>query len=171
MMNLREFIPSKSVLSLLTVITLSTLFGCSRGSDVELQPMTGTVYNGKTPMSDVLVKFVPKVGRESFARTDANGEFTMIYGGGREGVVVGQHQVVIVTDDQALNQSLSGSTVAVSTEGAPAMAPAPTPMGRGKQALAMPEPIVRYPSLVTVESGTTPEPLNIDLSIIGSSST
>jgi hypothetical protein len=57
--------------------------------------VTGTATRHGKPVPDLAINFVPQNGLRSFALTDQNGKFTMVYIDGREGVLVGTHKVFV----------------------------------------------------------------------------
>lgn len=78
-----------------------TLFlaGCGGGNEVTLVPVTGLIYKGSKPAVNALVEFIPQTGRSSFARTDEEGQFEMMYGLGKPGVPPGSYTVSIQTPE------------------------------------------------------------------------
>lgn len=68
--------------------------GCGRDGP-EVVPVTGTLtYKGKA-IPNALVHFLPENGRQSWARTDAEGKFKVHYDRHQDGAVVGKHKVWI----------------------------------------------------------------------------
>ena len=81
-------------------IVVSVLFvGCSRGG-FPTAPTTGRVLCEGQPVPHVLVFFEPMqtgksalVGKQGFARADANGTFSLSTYGENDGAVIGHHRV------------------------------------------------------------------------------
>jgi hypothetical protein len=76
--------------------------GCSDGP--KLARVSGVVKLDGKPYPNALVSFQPvgtranaNPGKGSMGQTDANGQFVLLYDGGREGAVVGTHTVRITT--------------------------------------------------------------------------
>lgn len=58
-----------------------------------LVKVSGTVTRHGKPVPHVAINFTPEKGLRSFALTDQDGRFNMIYTNGQEGVVPGTHKV------------------------------------------------------------------------------
>ncbi len=80
---------------------LATAFaGCGSGGRPEgVAPVSGRISLGGEPLAGAIVTFLPvKQGAStSLGRTDDEGRFTLLYGGGIQGAQVGQHRVTITT--------------------------------------------------------------------------
>jgi hypothetical protein len=59
----------------------------------KLVRVTGTATRHGKPVPNLVINFTPDKGLRSFAKTDQDGSFTMIYTNGQEGVVMGTHKV------------------------------------------------------------------------------
>jgi hypothetical protein len=55
--------------------------------------VTGTATRHGKPVPNTGIIFAPERGMQSFALTDQDGRFTMVYTNGQEGVVPGTHKV------------------------------------------------------------------------------
>lgn len=79
------------------VLLVLTVSGCgARGP--ALSEVRGKVTLGDEPLVGALVLFTPfEGGAPSAATTDDQGNYSLIYGGGRMGAVPGKHQVKIAT--------------------------------------------------------------------------
>jgi len=83
------------VAALVTLPVLFAAFGCGRGDYPEMARVTGTVtYKGK-PVPNMMVNFMPTEGRPSWAKTDADGKYDMVYDEDYKGVKTGHHKVYI----------------------------------------------------------------------------
>jgi hypothetical protein len=73
--------------------------GCGGPSDFpEIAPVTGTVTMDGQPVPNAIVTFQPlEAGRPSYARTDENGRYEMIYTNDNPGARLGKHLVMIST--------------------------------------------------------------------------
>lgn len=69
--------------------------GCGNSDRPALVPVTGTVTQGGKPLAQADVMFFPERGAPSSGKTDASGQFTLMFNDGRPGAVVGKHKVVI----------------------------------------------------------------------------
>jgi hypothetical protein len=56
---------------------------------------TGVATRAGKPMPNLVINFSPEKGLRSFALTDADGKFKMVFNDGRDGVLVGNHKVWI----------------------------------------------------------------------------
>jgi hypothetical protein len=84
---------SLRVAALVTVPALLALAGCGKGDYPAMAKVTGTVtYKGK-PVPNMMVNFMPKAGRPSWGKTDAQGKFEMVYDEDYNGVEIGHHKV------------------------------------------------------------------------------
>ena len=78
--------------------------GCG---DSDLGRVTGTIHLDGQPLQDAMVTFYPIAsesavksgdrGGASYGRTDANGEYELIYSRTKKGAEIGEHRVVITT--------------------------------------------------------------------------
>jgi hypothetical protein len=59
----------------------------------KLVKVTGTATRHGKPVPHLVINFSPEKGLRSFALTDQDGSFNMIYTNGQEGVVPGTHKV------------------------------------------------------------------------------
>ena len=73
--------------------------GCGGSSDFpDIAPVTGTVTMDGQPLANAIVTFQPlEAGRPSYARTDENGHYEMIYTNDNPGARLGNHRVMIST--------------------------------------------------------------------------
>lgn len=79
--------------------------GCGSSNVV---PVSGTLtYKGK-PVTNAVVNFMPETGRPSSAKTDQNGQFTLLYDPQIKGAQIGKHRV-FVTLNTAADQNLPGA--------------------------------------------------------------
>lgn len=147
-----------------SVLVLSTVLAGCGNSGVELVPFSGVVREGNKPVSNALVKFIPTEGRESFARTDENGQFELMYTLGRPGIVPGEYDVMIMTGGEGAIPAAEAAPI----PGAEMHAVAMTPSKRGRTSVVSLDPVIRYPSKIKVDSDESAEPLDIDLSVIAS---
>lgn len=77
------------------------LAGGCRHSGPQLGTVNGTVTLGGKPLPGAEVVFQPGPGGSpSYARTDENGHYELMYTPGRPGAVVGEHTVRITTFHQ-----------------------------------------------------------------------
>jgi len=92
---IRSVSRSFSVLALL----IPFLAGCSSGAvELPAAPVEGVVRLKGKPVADAQVWFNPEKGPSSFARTDAQGHYSLaVTVGERPGALVGSHQVRVVT--------------------------------------------------------------------------
>ncbi|HWL06782.1 MAG TPA: hypothetical protein VNQ76_00045 [Planctomicrobium sp.] len=81
----------------LGVILIS--FGCHTKTNMtELIPVTGAVMKSGKPVGNLNITFYPEsIGAPSYATTDEEGKFELIYNDGRKGAVSGPHRVTINT--------------------------------------------------------------------------
>ena len=59
----------------------------------KLVRVTGTATRHGKPVPNLVINFTPEKGLRSFALTDQDGRFNMVYTNGQEGVVLGTHKV------------------------------------------------------------------------------
>jgi hypothetical protein len=59
----------------------------------KLVKVSGTALRHGKPVPHLVINFSPEKGLRSFALTDQDGKFNMLYTNGQEGVVVGTHKV------------------------------------------------------------------------------
>ena len=67
--------------------------GCGAGD--RRVKVTGVATRAGKPVPNLVINFSPEKGLRSFALTDTNGKFKMVFNDGREGVLVGSHKVWI----------------------------------------------------------------------------
>lgn len=80
-------------LSLFAAASLLMLAAGCGGGGPEVVPVTGTLtYKGKA-VPNALLHFLPEKGRQSWAKTDAEGRFKVHYDKQQDGAVVGKHKV------------------------------------------------------------------------------
>jgi hypothetical protein len=66
--------------------------GCG-GSGERLVRVTGTATRHGKPVPSIAINFTPEKGLRSYALTDQDGRFKMVYSSGQEGVLAGNHKV------------------------------------------------------------------------------
>jgi len=75
--------------------------GCSNRPRNVARKVTGKVTVGGQPLANALVTFAPADGSPSFGRTDAEGNYNLIWSAQRgkpiEGAQIGEHTVTITT--------------------------------------------------------------------------
>jgi hypothetical protein len=90
------------------VAAVSVAPGCGTSDGLPLAPVTGKVELDGTPLAGARVEFNPVALPEktrkgkptisgSFAITDEKGSYSLLFGTGRRGAVVGEHSVKITT--------------------------------------------------------------------------
>lgn len=81
---------------------LCILLGC--GSDNDLAEVTGKVTMDGKPVSNAFGKFLPKgaTGAPSFGKTDAEGNYRMMFSDTESGAWIGENAVTISTGDVGL---------------------------------------------------------------------
>src|SRR5436190_23230991 len=91
--------PSMRQRPLLPFVTALLLVGCNKG-DFPTAPTTGRVICEGQPVPHVMVFFEPMqtgksglVGKQGFARADANGTFFVSTYGEKDGAVIAHHRV------------------------------------------------------------------------------
>ena len=93
---------------------LLALFVCVLGvgcADSDLGQVTGTIHLDGQPLEGAMVTFYPIAsesvvksgdrGGASYGRTDANGEYELIYSRTKDGAEIGEHKVVITTLEES----------------------------------------------------------------------
>ena len=88
-----------SVLWMAVLCSLGVLLtGCGGGGDVpDVGEVTGKVTLDGVPLVGAYVTFTPASGRPSFAETDEEGAYELIYLEGVHGAVLGEHTVSVST--------------------------------------------------------------------------
>ncbi|QDT35750.1 DUF4198 domain-containing protein [Stratiformator vulcanicus] len=80
------------------VFSVVAIAGCGGSSSgPQMATVTGTVLFDGQPLSEAEVVFSPEAGPSSSARTDEQGNFTLVGGPKQKGAVVGSHTVRIST--------------------------------------------------------------------------
>jgi len=74
------------------VLVLLSLLAAGCGGE-RLVKVSGTVLRHGKPVPNLVINFTPEKGLRSFALTDENGTFNMVYTAGQQGVLVGTHKV------------------------------------------------------------------------------
>jgi hypothetical protein len=74
--------------------------------------VTGTATRHGKPVPDLVINFAPEKGLRSYALTDQNGQFRMVYTNGQGGVLMGTHKVWVQLhsgskEDKARKQRLA----------------------------------------------------------------
>lgn len=85
-------------LAFVSALTLASsgCFGGGTSVDAKLGTVTGRITRNGQPLPKVDVQFVPvKGGRASYATTDADGVYELVFSANAMGAVVGQHEVKI----------------------------------------------------------------------------
>src|SRR5436190_3640501 len=83
--------------TLLFAVALLALTGCDSGG-VSLGTVSGKVSKNGKPLPGAWLKFVPvQAGRQSSARTDADGNYELKYTQEKKGALVGKHRVTLGT--------------------------------------------------------------------------
>ena len=87
------------------------LFGCKgQPSDLpDLGQVSGTVTLDGQPLAGANVVFKPTTGSTSTGQTDAQGKYSLSYGHGLQGAVIGEHTVMISTYEMRINQEAGTS--------------------------------------------------------------
>jgi len=88
----------------LCALTLLICVGCGGNGESDqpdLGVVTGTVSMDGTPLGNVTVTFTSEGGQASFAKTDGEGKYELIYRGSDKGAEVGTHTVTIETPLEA----------------------------------------------------------------------
>ncbi len=87
----------------ITLVGLScSLPGC--GSSNDLASVTGQVTLDGKPLPNAFVKFIPNgtVGAPSFGKTDASGNYVMMFSDTEKGAWIGENTITISTGDTGL---------------------------------------------------------------------
>lgn len=92
-MTSRQGAHTLTAVSLLLVVVFAT--GCDNGP--ELVNVTGTVHMDGKPLPNASIEFQPKGGSPSFATTEADGTYVLMFTRDRKGAMPGQHTVRITT--------------------------------------------------------------------------
>ena len=74
---------------------LACVFAGCGGDGPSLHPVTGTLTRGGKALVGVNVTFTPETGPSSAGRTNAEGKFVLVSASGKQGAVVGKHDVVL----------------------------------------------------------------------------
>jgi hypothetical protein len=74
------------------LLLLFSIFATGCGGE-KLVKVTGTATRHGKPLPNLVINFTPEKGLRSYALTDQDGRFNMIYTNGQEGVVLGTHKV------------------------------------------------------------------------------
>lgn len=148
-------------------VGLLLLPGCG-GTDVELVPMSGEVYDASEPMEGALVQFKPESGRSSFSRVESDGTFTMKYKPGVPGVVPGKHRVMVTPKDAMENTNPTysgpaGNASSVTDENGDKVTE--RTMSGGPKVEEV-DPKFYWPDVIIIEPGSNPEPLIMDVSVL-----
>ncbi|MEZ6123233.1 MAG: carboxypeptidase-like regulatory domain-containing protein [Planctomycetaceae bacterium] len=77
------------------MLLVGMAIGCGKGDRPDLATVSGTVTVNGEPLSGADVIFLPAQGRQSYGRTDENGQFELTYIRDTKGAVVGQHTVKV----------------------------------------------------------------------------
>ena len=114
-------INQSNIFSLMSSIALClSLSGCS--GTVDDQPDIGLVKGVVTldgqPLSGASISFLPDSGRTASARTDANGNYELIYIRDTPGCKLGQNKVIITTlnDNAEDDNALEGDDAVIKVE-------------------------------------------------------
>jgi hypothetical protein len=98
---------------------LSGFAGCGpRGP--EIASVSGRVTMDGKPLAHATVVFIPENGRPAGARTDADGNYTLNFSGGRKGAIPGKSMVRITTVREAEHDENGKVTLPGSGEKVPA---------------------------------------------------
>ncbi len=84
------------------LIGLASLVGC--GGNNDLASVTGQVTLDGKPVPEAFVKFIPKgsSGAPSFGKTDASGNYVMMFSDTEKGAWIGENSVTINTGHSGL---------------------------------------------------------------------
>jgi len=83
-------------------MTLLAIVGCGSGDRPTLGRVHGKVTMDGQPLAKACIGFQPKTkGRESYARTDDNGEYELSYFRGAKGAGIGENSVRITTQSSS----------------------------------------------------------------------
>lgn len=106
-------LPLRALSAGLCLLLTFSLCGCGGGSDgPKLSTVSGVVTVNGEPVSGLTVYFEPADGATSQAATDAQGRYTLIYPGGRQGALPGQHTIRIIGRDPQLDENILGEIAA-----------------------------------------------------------
>jgi hypothetical protein len=84
------------VICFLTVVCLT---GCTRSNTPPLGDVKGRITFEGEPVEMAMVTFTPTAGgRQSFGRTDEDGNYVMQFNHTESGALVGSHRVVIISE-------------------------------------------------------------------------
>lgn len=72
-----------------------TFCGCDDGPAVA--PVTGTVTQDGEPLPFAMIEFQPDKGAPSYAESDENGHYEVVYQTDRKGALLGHHYVSVTT--------------------------------------------------------------------------
>jgi len=87
------------------LLVAAGLGGCRR-TEIELGDVHGVVLLDGDPLPDATIRFIPvEGGRAALGRTDAKGEYKMLYSARSSGALVGSVRVEITTADPDAPQS------------------------------------------------------------------
>jgi hypothetical protein len=85
----------------LAICVVFAVVGCSDRPRNVAKKVTGKITLGGQPLANALVTFTPDNGSPSFGRTDAEGNYNLIWSSQRgrpiEGAQIGEHTVTITT--------------------------------------------------------------------------
>jgi hypothetical protein len=88
---------SRRLPMLLAAIAILALVGCDSGG-VSLGTVSGKITRNGKPLPGAWIKFIPvQPGRQSFGRTDAEGNYELKYTLEKKGALVGKHRVSLGT--------------------------------------------------------------------------
>ncbi|MCA9056211.1 MAG: carboxypeptidase regulatory-like domain-containing protein [Planctomycetaceae bacterium] len=139
--------------AIFSVGMLMVAAGCGGGDTPALLQVTGQVLRGGAPVPGALVEFIPDAGRPSLGQTGPDGRFVMNYTTNAEGVLPGQHRVVINAPDTPPvvidPESMTEATAAVETQ-----------QQRRKQKVV--EPLVQWPDQILVSEDGQDFLFNLD---------
>lgn len=80
----------------------SGLLGCGSSDGPKLGHVVGTVTLNGEPLSQAMLVFHPTRGRESTAKTDADGRYELTYTPAKKGALIDNHVVRISTRSEFL---------------------------------------------------------------------
>jgi hypothetical protein len=86
-----------SYLVAMALMLIVAATGCGGAKTPRLGRVTGKVTLGGQPLPDALVTFSPETGTQSAGKTGPDGTYTLVYGRGINGAVLGEHTVTIST--------------------------------------------------------------------------
>ncbi|WP_145267234.1 transthyretin-like family protein [Calycomorphotria hydatis] len=103
------------------VVVVSLLAGCNADEGPDLGTVTGTVTLDGEPLPNAEVVFSPVLsGRSSFATTDQDGHYEMLYTSSRKGATWGEHRVSITTAVEEFSNEATGELTPAVKEKLPA---------------------------------------------------